>query len=142
MTGLDIMKQYLGLQEVRDKQKIMAFLKKEAVDNDISIDPAKTSWCAAIMNATQRAAGGKGTGKLNAQSFNLYVDEVRDLSEAREGDILVFHFPSDNDWQGHVTYLVEINQDGTVKCLGGNQANSVSYANYSQKYIRHIRRGV
>lgn len=140
MQGIDIARKYLGLQEVRDKTAIIGFLASQARNKDIVIDPSVTSWCAAFMNACERASGNPGTGLLNAQSFNTYGSEITP-DDAQEGDILVFHFPFDSAWQGHVTYFVSWDDaDNLVKCLGGNQSNSVCYSNYVQDYIKHIRR--
>lgn len=142
MKGIDVARQYVGLNESADKEKLMELFKAQAHDKDILIDPSKTSWCAAFMNATQRAAGGTGNGKLNAQSFLTYGEEVENFDDAEEGDIVIFHFPTDQDWQGHVTYFVKWNDDANViMCLGGNQRNAVNIAAYSQDFIKKIRRG-
>jgi uncharacterized protein (TIGR02594 family) len=140
MLGVDVAKKYIGLQEVRDNKQLKSLLHSMSINGDIAIDPAKTSWCAAWINFCQRSVGLKGTGMLNAQSFNTFGIEIKE-EDAQEGDILVFHFPSDSEWQGHVTYFIEWDDDNNkVKCLGGNQSNSVCYASYSQDYIKHIRR--
>lgn len=142
MKGIDIARTMLGLDESHDKDKIMAFLKANAIKGDIDIDPSKISWCAAFMNGTLRASKeGEGTGALNAQSFLKYGTEIENWDDAQEGDIVVFHFPSDLVWQGHVTYFVKWNDDAnTVVCLGGNQKNGITENNYSQDYIKAIRR--
>src|SRR5690349_23658513 len=101
MRGIDIMRQHLGQQEVRDKSILMHWFEQNAHNKDICIDPAVTSWCAASMNAAEREAGYPGSGQLNAQSFKVYGQEVTDWDMAQEGDILVFHFPFDKPWQGH-----------------------------------------
>lgn len=140
MTGVEIAKTMIGLNEVKNNLIIKTYLKTEAIDGDISIDPAKISWCAAIMNAWERQAGNKGTGRLNAQSFLKYGAAVN-FDDAEEGDIVVFHFPNEPAENGHVTYFISWNDDdNTVKCLGGNQSNSVCYSDYSQDYILDIRR--
>lgn len=140
MSGIDVMRKHLGLQEVRDKTAIIAFLASQAHNKDIVIDPSVTSWCAAMINGCERAAGKPGTGLLNAQSFRTYGDAI-DIDDAQEGDIVVFHFPFDKDWQGHVTYFVSWDDaDNKVKCIGGNQSNMVCYAEYIQDYITDVRR--
>lgn len=140
MLGIDVAKKYIGLQEVRDNGKLRELLKLQAIDGDISIDPAQTSWCAAWVNFCERSVGNPGTGKLNAQSFLTYGEQIEE-EDAIEGDIVVFHFPFDNAWQGHVTYF-ESWSDNTnqVLCLGGNQSNMVKYSNYVQDYVKEIRR--
>lgn len=142
MKGIDVARTMIGLNEVHDKDKIMAFLKENARNEDIAIDPTMFSWCAAFVNGTLRASKeGEGTGALNAQSFLHYGKEIENWDDAEEGDIVVFHFPSDLVWQGHVTYFVKWNDDSnTVTCIGGNQKNGVNENNYSQDYIKAIRR--
>lgn len=138
--GIDILKPLVGLQEVRDNEKIKELLASKAINGDIAIDPAKISWCAATINYAERSVGNPGTGELNAQSFNTYGKEVG-WDEAEEGDIVVFHFSFDADWQGHVTYFVKWDdENNSVECLGGNQSDSIKYSAYSQDSIKHIRR--
>lgn len=138
--GIDVAKKYVGLQEVRDNAKIQELLKSQSHHGDIDIDPAKVSWCAAWINFCERSVGNPGTGLLNAQSFKTYGKEVKE-DDAVEGDIVVFHFPSDADWQGHVTYFKDWNDaHNQVTCLGGNQSNMVKYSTYIQDYVIAIRR--
>lgn len=140
MIGIDYMKQYLGKQEVKDKTELRAFFRAHAIKNDIDIDPSKVAWCAAMVNACERAAGKPGTGKLLAQSFNKYGKEVL-CKDARPGDIVVFHFPTDKPGHGHVTYFVAWDDaNNKVKCLGGNQRDEVNISVYSHDHIIHIRR--
>jgi len=140
MIGIDVAKKYLGLQEVKDNKQIKALLKSQAIHSDIAIDPAQTSWCAAWINFCEREVGNPGTGQLLANSFKHYGNEI-DADDAQEGDIIVFHFPSDSPGHGHVTYFVEWNDaNNTLKCLGGNQHNMVDYSSYIQDYVVAIRR--
>lgn len=140
MTGIDVAKQHLGLQEVRDKTALIAFFAANSHNKDLCVDPSVTSWCAAFVNACERTAGKPGTGLLNAQSFKTYGKAI-DVDDAQEGDILVFHFPFDSAWQGHVTYFSTWDDaDNTVQCLGGNQSNMVCYSNYIQDYVTDVRR--
>lgn len=135
MLGIEVAKQYIGKQEIRDRKELMAFMKKYKID----IDPSKTPWCAAFINATERAVGNAGTGKLNARSFLTYGTDV-DGDDAQEGDIVIFSRGS-NSWQGHVTYFVEWDdKTNTVVVLGGNQSDMVCYSHYSQDRIIGIRR--
>lgn len=140
MAGIDEMKKHLGLQEVRDRKALMLWFAANAKNKDIMVDPSVTSWCAASMNAAERAAGKPGNSHLNAQSFRTYGTKV-ELDDAQEGDIVVFHFPFDQPWQGHVTYFVSWDDvDNKVKCIGGNQSNMICYAEYIQDYVTDIRR--
>jgi uncharacterized protein (TIGR02594 family) len=139
MKAYDIAKQHIGLQEVRDRKELIGLLKQFAIKNDIVIDPKTTPWCAAFVNAMERAAGNKGTGKLNARSFSKYGSKI-EINKAKEGDIVVFTRGS-NSWQGHVAYLHKIDKKtNTVICLGGNQNDAVCYAHYSLDRLIDIRR--
>lgn len=140
MRGIDYMRQALGLREIEDKLKIEALLRSQAHNNDIVVDPSHTPWCSAMVNYCERAAGGKGTGKLNARSWLTYGTEVKKGHE-QKGDIVIFDFEHDGI-HGHVSYLeVSDNSSLTVRCLGGNQHNKVCYAVYPQPSIIGIRRG-
>lgn len=135
MKGIEIAKSMLGLQEIRDRKKLMTYMKK----HKINLDPSTTPWCAAIMNAWEREVGNPGTGKLNARSFLKYGQEI-DGDKAEEGDIVVFQRGS-NNWEGHVAYFVDWDDDNnTVKHIGGNQSDAVTYSSTSQERILGIRR--
>lgn len=143
MNGLDVARKYLGLQQNRDNAQLKALLRSQSIHGDIAIDPATTSWCAGWVNFCERESGKHGTGLLNAQSFKTYGAPIVDWDTAKEGDILVFHFPFDNAWQGHVTYFVSWDDAAnTVNCIGGNQNHAVSSSNYVQDYITDIRRPI
>jgi len=144
MKGIDYMQKLFGMSEVKHEEQLKAFLKKNSVHNDIFINPNGSDkdglpWCAAIMNACERAAYGlqAGTGKLNARSFLSYGTKVS-LNDAKVGDILIFT-RGDSSWQGHVTYLKAVKVNGFI-CLGGNQSDSVNEAFYSTAHLLGIRR--
>src|ERR1041385_5402096 len=122
MRGIDVAKQYLGLQENRDVKKLIAFFKEEEMP---ALNPATTPWCAEFIGACERKAGNKGTGKLNARSYLDYGTPVN-IEDAQEGDILIFS-RGNNNWEGHVTYFVKIIDGDYVQCLGGNQQDMVCY---------------
>lgn len=135
ITGIDIMEDHLGLQEIRDNKELKKFFRAHG----FNIDPASTPWCAVMVNCCERAAGNLGNGKLNARSFATYGDEVK-LAGAKVGDIVVFERGS-NGWSGHVAYFVEYDKaNNVIKCLGGNQADMVCYSNYSKDRLITIRR--
>lgn len=149
-TAYDELKKLLGKHEVRDNKILKDWLKKYAVKGDISIDPKDTAWCAAAVNAAERAAGNEGNGKLNARSFLTYKTAVYDKAKgigkpdlAKKGDIAIFE-RGGSTWMGHVAYVdgLEIGKDGTklVRTLGGNQSDSVSIGWYPVSRLLGIRR--
>lgn len=137
MSGYDELKKMLGKHEVRNKKELMAWLKSEAVKGDIAIDPSTTAWCAAAVNAAERAAGNKGNGKLNARSFLTYGTPIK-LKDAKKGDIVIFE-RGGSTWQGHVAYLDGI-EGNTIRTLGGNQSDAVTIGWYPKSRLLGIRR--
>lgn len=136
-SGYNIALDYLKDHEVHDNLKLKAFFRKYAKNGDIDINPATTPWCAAFVNACERAVGKPGTGMLNARSFLKY-GRIIQLHEAKRGDIVIFTRGS-NSVQGHVAYFDGI--DGAyIKTLGGNQNDSVCFSLYSKFRLLGIRR--
>lgn len=139
MSGIEIAKKMVGLQEVRDRRALMEYFKKWSYRGDLIADPSKTPWCAYIMNAWERNAGFKGTGSGLARSFDNYGIEV-DQEDAREGDIIRFRRTNDPNL-GHVAYFVKWEDDkDAVLILGGNQVDKVCYQSRTQEGIVAIRR--
>ena len=150
MKSYNELKKLLGKHEVKDNKIIKDWLKKYAVKGDIAIDPKDTAWCAAAVNAAERAAGNAGNGKLNARSFLTYGTVVYDKAKgigkpelAKKGDICIFE-RGGSTWTGHVGFVdgLETAKDGSklVRVLGGNQGNAVSIGWYQQSRLLGVRR--
>lgn len=143
VRGYDIAREKLGLHEVRNTHELVDFFKKNSVNGDIRIDPSRTPWCAAFVNACERAAGCKGTGSCLARSFLKYGIKVDKIEDARAGDIVIFK-RGGSTWQGHVAYLDGIDKDKygntLVRTVGGNQSDSVSIGWYHLNRLIGIRR--
>lgn len=135
MSGYKIAKSMIGLHEVKDNRVIKSFLKTAGVAN--AIDPAQTAWCAAFVNACEKAIGNAGTMQLNARSYLKYGSPV-DLKNAKAGDIVVFS-RGGSSWQGHVAYFDGI-ENGLIRTVGGNQSDSVSVGWYSKDRLLGVRR--
>lgn len=136
-TPEQFMKQYLGFSETNTEQAkaIKEFIKTNVGED---LDPAKISWCAAMLNASIQASGGKGTGKLTARSF---LDWGKGVDKPEIGDIVVLKRPGGEDWQGHVGIFQGFNADGSLKILGANQGDSVSVGDYPASDVLGYRRG-
>lgn len=80
----------------------------------------ETAWCAAFAGACLADAGLPNTGSLAARSYLKYGTE---LSEPKVGAIAVFKRTSDPN-QGHVAFVTGWGE-GKIRCLGGNQRDSV-----------------
>lgn len=130
-------KQYVGLQERADRREITAL---------VGVDPVRTEWCAAFINAMLALDDIPGSDSVNsnpllARSFLDWGDPVHP-DEIRRGDIVVFARGNDG-WQGHVGFFYEkVEQDGVLyyNVLGGNQNDQVGYELYPTNTLLGIRR--
>ena len=129
-SAYQIAKAWLNKHEVNDRTALMGFLKASGQ----TVDPKTTAWCAAFVNAALGEAGQTGTGSLMARSFLKWGEAT---STPVEGDIVVFE--RGKAPFGHVGFFVAKNADGSVKTLGGNQSDRVSYANYKSKVLGYRR---
>ncbi len=130
----DVASSMIGVNENRDTAAIASFIKRYA---GVEIDPRRTAWCAAFVNAVLGSQGVKGTGKLNARSF-LNFGTATD--NPREGDIAVFSRGGANSGSGHVGFFKGFDAQGNVIIVGGNQSNSVSTTTMSADKLLGFRR--
>lgn len=151
-TGYEVMKTLIGLQEHRDKDKLMELFKSEGIMNPEYPDEVFNPdgymkhglpWCAVAVTYCERVARGPNVSiRYAARKFEDYGMTIgtgyKDLSKAREGDILIFS-RGNNGYSGHVAYFVELKQ-GMIKTLGGNQQDAVSYAFYKPERLIGIQR--
>jgi len=108
------------------------------------VDPVRTEWCAAFVNAVLRESGIPGSESVSrhpllARSFLKWGDSV---DTPKSGDLIVF--PRGNaSWQGHVGFYMGTVEVGGVeyyRILGGNQNNEVSIELYPVSRAIDIRR--
>ena len=127
----------LGLEERRDRAELREYT---------GVDPVRTEWCAAFVNAVLNESGIPGSESVSdvplmARSFLTWGDKVN-KEEIRAGDIVVF--PRGNKgWQGHVGFYIRtIDRNGVpyYAILGGNQSNKVSIELYRASRALGIRR--
>jgi uncharacterized protein (TIGR02594 family) len=122
-----------GVDLATGKQIIQKYLK----DGGVGLNPEELAWCAAAMNASLAQVGLPGTGSQRALSFLKYGTPV---TEPQHGDIVVFQRGGPNSGLGHVAYVDQINPDGTIRVLGGNQSQGIGYATYDTKDVLGYRR--
>jgi uncharacterized protein (TIGR02594 family) len=136
-TSIHTAAQYVGLDERNNRKELKELM---------SVDPVRTEWCAAFVNAILEIEGIPGSesvseNPLMARSFLTWGTRV-EAHDIQMGDVVVF--PRGNvTWQGHVGfYAGTVYKDNTTYwiILGGNQDNTVSYAYYSPNYAIGIRR--
>lgn len=135
-SPMEFAQAYLGTNEnnTHDAAVLSAFIHNAA---GIDINPAKTAWCAAFVDAVLHSAGSKGTGKLNARSYETWGKAV---TAPQVGDIVVFSRGGASSGKGHVGFYAGKNSDGTIRVLGGNQSDSVKVSNFSTDNVLSYRR--
>jgi uncharacterized protein (TIGR02594 family) len=130
---------YIGLQERQDRTELREL---------VGVDPVRTEWCAAFVNAILEIDGIPGSDSvsdypLTARSFLQWGSQVN-KEDIKRGDIVVF--PRGNTgWQGHVGFYVETQVHDGIEywvILGGNQQNQVRYDLYSPRKALGIRRWI
>lgn len=128
---------FVGLHERADRAQLKVL---------VGVDPVRTEWCAAFVNAMLEIDGlptSKATSAypLLARSFLSWGNAVL-REEIQPGDIVIFPRGS-SGWQGHVGFYVRTTYENGEKrwvILGGNQDNTISYALYDPKQALGVRR--
>lgn len=137
MTPYDIARLHLGLKEVPGEADNPDILSMYARIGHGWVEHDEVAWCAAFVGSCLEQVGERSTRSLTARSYLDWGVPV-ELSEAREGDIVVFK-RGNSSWQGHVGFFVET-RGTSVAVLGGNQKDSVSIATYGREDMLGIRR--
>lgn len=129
---------YVGLQARKDRKQITQLI---STPFNYPIDPVRTPWCAAFVNAMLKNEGYYYTDSLTARSFLDYGVETKD---PKPGDIVVLT-RGRNRWAGHVGFYIQtVEVDGVkyVEVLGGNQGHQVAIAYYPIKRVLGYRKVV
>ena len=125
-TPLEIANKMVGRHERANNAEIRQYLEKGGA----GLNPAKTAWCAAFVNATLAQAGAKGSGSNLARSL-LNVGEP--TKTPKQGDIAVFSRGDPKGPYGHVGFFTgRYDENGNPIVLGGNQSDSVREAPYDK----------
>jgi len=96
-------------------------------------------WCAAAVAFVLKKCGMQHTSSLMALSYKVWGKSVLKSGWA-PGDIVVFERGAIGSGSGHVTFLLKINEDGSLVCLGGNQNDEFCISVYSPSRLVDIRR--
>jgi uncharacterized protein (TIGR02594 family) len=138
MEFLKIAMWQLGTKEIKgskDNPQIVEYASYTGI-TDIKNDDIP--WCSTFVNWCAKKAGLKYSGKANARSWLRVGKTVRN---PEPGDVVVFWRGDKNSWKGHVAIFLGFNSDATrVFCLGGNQGDAVSIADYDAKKVLGYRR--
>ena len=134
---LEIALSQFGIKEIPGKEDNPEVVK---YFNEIGFDGAKlkdeTAWCSAFANWVCKTAGVAYTKKLNARSWLLVGDEIK---EPKMGDVVVLWRESKSSWKGHVGFYIS-EDDKNIFVLGGNQNNQVNIKPYSKNRLLGFRR--
>lgn len=128
-----------GTMFMSDEVEHNEALRQYMADGGVNLDPAKTAWCAAFVNATLGHVGLKGTSSNMARSFLEWGVDSSD--NPMPGDIVVLE--RGEPPFGHVGIVTGFTASGDPIILGGNQNDAVSVKTYSsQKVLGYRRAGV
>lgn len=119
----------IGAHERVNNADVQEYLRTGGV----GMNPAKTAWCAAFVNASLAKAGIKGTGSAAALSFLNWGSAVN--GDAHRGDIFV---KNHGGGHGHVGMLTGRFRDGLAEMISGNYGNRVgtSWENLRGGFLR------
>lgn len=90
----------------------------------------ETPWCAGFVGAMLEDSGIRSTRSGMARSYSG-SSYFKKLNRFVLGCVVVFWRTSPSSGSGHVAFGVGQDSEGTIRCLGGNQSDSVSIANFS-----------
>lgn len=119
----------LGIQEIKGPAANPAIMRAwEYVDYDPP-DGDETSWCSAKLCEWMEVSGQPSTRAPNARSWAKWGHE---LKKPKPGCVAVFWRNRRDGWEGHVAlYVGPGDRPDEIRCLGGNQSDSVSVASYN-----------
>ncbi|MDH5366701.1 MAG: TIGR02594 family protein [Cyclobacteriaceae bacterium] len=128
----------LGTAEIagaEDNPRIVEYAKKSGF---INVSDDETPWCSIFVNYCCEELGYQKSGKADARSWLKIGTKT---SHPKPGDIVVFWREKIDSWKGHVGLFLGFSSDKKkVFCLGGNQGNKVSVAEYDASKVLGFRR--
>lgn len=139
MTPFQIAQSYIGTTEGPDAANNPTILQMYATVGHDWVEHDAVAWCAAFVGHCIEQAGLRSTRKLNARSYLDWGVPV-ELSQAQEGDIVVFSRGDPSGWQGLVAFFVRAVGEASIEVLGGNQADAVNVKRYATSRLLGIRR--
>lgn len=120
----------LGKAEYADPEALTKYFNTAPKGSGRDVNPQKTPWCAAFVNAALSSQGLRGSGSLVATSFLNWGDPIGPR-EIAKGDVLIEArgLPA-GQTGGHVGMATGVTKvvDGNylVEMLGGNQGDKVT----------------
>ena len=131
---IKIASEYIGYEEHEQKSELRSFLK---------VDPTKTEWCAAYVNAVLRESGipGSETVSENPYMARSFLNLGYKVNTPDHGDIVILK--RGEPWEGHVGFYIDvkiIGGDVYYAILGGNQDEQVSIKLFRSDKVLEVRR--
>lgn len=126
---LNVAHNYLGLKEIpgaRDNPQIVTWW------SDIGagwFDDDETPWCGAFIGGTLLEAGLPILSSSQAPRARAWENWGQRLDGPAVGAVVVFRRGSPSSGSGHVAFVLG-KRNGRLVCLGGNQSNAVTVANF------------
>lgn len=132
------------IQTALNKYGFNEYQHRTVLREYVGVDPKRTEWCAAFVNAVLNESGIPGSESVSnvplmARSFLTWGETIQD---PKAGDLVVFP-RGKAGWQGHVGFYVGSIYRNNVeyyRILGGNQNNSVNIEIYPASKALGIRR--
>lgn len=134
------------IQTALNKYGFNEYQHRTVLKEFTGVDPKRTEWCAAFVNAVLHESGMAGSESVSdvplmARSFLTWGETVENPAA---GDLVIF--PRGKvGWQGHVGFYVGSiyrNDVEYYRILGGNQNNSVNIEIYPASKALDIRRSL
>ncbi len=122
----------VGQREVAGKASNPRIIEYRRIGGcELPGEDSAVPWCAIFVNAALRASGVAGTGNAMARGFERSKNFVK-LDGPALGAIVTYWRDSPKSGLGHVNiYLGHVGAgDAQIACVGGNQSDAVSIANY------------
>lgn len=128
----------LGTKEITGPEhnpQVVAYAEETGITG---IHTDEIAWCSTFMNWCAKEADLDMSKKANARSW-MHVGKK--VINPKAGDVVVFWRESPTSWKGHVAIFLGFNKNASkVICLGGNQGNAVSIAEYDANKVLGFRR--
>lgn len=119
----------IGVKEIRggEHPRILEYHSKTT----LRATEDEVSWCSSFMNWVCWKCGLERSHSAAARSWLGYGKTLPGFKKYA----IVILKRGNSSWQGHVAFAMKDNGNGTIQCLGGNQSDSVCYANYSKSAV-------
>jgi len=128
----------LGVKEIAGEEHNPQIINYAEESGIPGIQDDETYWCSIFINWCAKKAGLPMSGRANARSW---LNIGKDIQSPIPGDVVVFWRNDPQSWEGHVGIFLGFHSNATrVFCLGGNQSDAVTIADYDVDKVLGYRR--